>query len=99
MADAVKMMFRILLEGTQSTYNIGGDYTQSILSVAEKIGKILNVPVLASESANPLPGSPESVTLDMSRYQTEFGPLSYIDFDAGLRRTIDWHLLHTAPKS
>lgn len=96
-ADAVRMMLRILLEGTQPVYNVGGNSTLSILNVAEKIGQMLDVPVRVPEDARPLAGAPAHVTLDMSRYQTEFGPLRYIDFDTGLRRTIDWHLLHTTP--
>lgn len=98
-ADAVRMMMRILLEGSQPVYNVGGDSTLSILSVAEKIGRVLNVPVRIPENARPLAGAPVHVTLDMSRYQEEFGPLHYVDFDSGLRRTIDWHLLHTAPQA
>jgi nucleoside-diphosphate-sugar epimerase len=98
-ADAVRMMMRILVEGSQPVYNVGGDSTLSILSVAEKIGRALNVPVRIPENARPLAGAPAHVTLDMSRYQEEFGPLRYVDFDTGLRRTIDWHLLHTVPQS
>lgn len=98
-ADAVRMMFRILLEGSQPVYNVGGNSTLSILNVAEKIGRMLDVPVRVPEDARPLAGAPAHVTLDMSRYEAEFGPLRYIDFDTGLRRTIDWHLLHTAAKA
>ncbi|MFZ4776054.1 MAG: NAD-dependent epimerase/dehydratase family protein [Terrimicrobiaceae bacterium] len=98
-ADAVRMMFRILLEGKQAVYNVGGNSTLSILDVAEKIGRVLNVPVHVPEDARPLIGAPTHVTLDMSRYQNEFGPLHYIDFDAGLRRTIDWHLLNSVTKT
>lgn len=91
-ADAVRIMLRILLEGSHPTYNVGGNSTLSILNVAEKIGQILNVPVLTPDDARPLAGAPAHVALDMTRYQNEFGPLNYIDFDTGLRRTIDWYL-------
>jgi UDP-glucuronate decarboxylase len=94
-ADAVRMMFRILLEGSQPVYNVGGNSTLSILAVAKKIAGILNVPVRVPDDERPLAGAPAHVSLDMTRYQTEFGPLRYIDFDTGLRRTIDWHLMHT----
>jgi UDP-glucuronate decarboxylase len=98
-ADAVRMMLRILLEGSQPVYNVGGNSTLSILSVAEKIGRILDVPVRVPEDARPLAGAPAQVTVDMSRYQNEFGPLHYVDFDTGLRRTIDWHLRHATPNA
>jgi len=98
-ADAVRMMFRILLEGSRPVYNVGGTGTMSVLNAAEKIGRMLDVPVRVPEDARPLAGAPAHVVLDMSRYETEFGPPHYMDFDTGLRRTIDWHLLHATPKA
>ena len=32
-----------------------------------------------------------NLSLDMGLYEREFGPLKYVDFDEGLRRTIAWH--------
>lgn len=90
--DAVKMMMRILIEGTEPVYNIGGNCTFSFLTVAEKIGHLLNVPVCLPDDSRPLVGAPSDVSLDMSRYQAEFGPLSYTNFDTGLSRTVEWHL-------
>lgn len=89
-ADAVRMMLKILLEGKEDIYNVGGEGTLSIKEVAEKIGLYLNVPVVMPETQEFMAGAPAAVGLDLSRYEKEFGPIKYIDFDHGLHKTIDW---------
>lgn len=98
-ADAVRMMLRILLEGSQPVYNVGGNSTLSVLSVAQKIGQVLDVPVHVPGDAHAVVGAPAHVTLDMTRYQNEFGPMHYVEFDMGLRRTVDWYLAHVTPQA
>lgn len=93
--DAVKIMIRILTEGREPVYNVGGNCTFSFLEVAGKIGFILDVPVCIPDSTDSLAGAPADVSLDMSRYQMEFGPVTYTDFDIGLRRTVEWHVKRT----
>jgi nucleoside-diphosphate-sugar epimerase len=94
-ADAVNMMLRILIEGSQPVYNVAGNHKLSFLDVAKKIGQLMNVPVRISEHSKTLVGAPIDVSLDMSRYQDEFGPPIYTDFDEGIRRTVNWHILRT----
>lgn len=91
-SDAVKMMMHILIEGREPVYNIGGNCRFSYLAVAEKIGRLLEVPVCVPGDSRPLVGAPSDVSLDTSRYEAEFGPLYYTDFDTGLSRTVEWHL-------
>jgi nucleoside-diphosphate-sugar epimerase len=89
-ADAVRMMLRILLEGKEDIYNVGGKGMLSIKEVAEKIGLYLSVPVIMPDTREFMAGAPTAVGLDLSRYEKEFGPIKYIDFDHGLHKTIDW---------
>lgn len=89
--DAVRIMLRAVLEGREPIYNVGGKGVLIIREVAEKIGAQLGVPVRLPETAKPLEGAPAEVGLDMGLYEREFGPLKYVDFDEGLRRTISWH--------
>jgi nucleoside-diphosphate-sugar epimerase len=36
-------------------------------------------------------GAPAAVELDLSRYEQEFGPKSFVLLEEGLARTIAWH--------
>jgi len=89
-ADAIKMIWNILLAGKDAIYNIGGDSRTTIREVAEKIGTVLDVPVLFPENSQSLDGAPEDVYLDMKKYVTEFGNVLYVDLDVGLQKTIEW---------
>lgn len=88
--DAVRIMLRAVLEGKEPIYNVGGRGSLRIIDLAEKIGACLDVPVKVPEDAAPLEGAPKEVGLDMSLFENEFGPVKYVDFDEGLRRTIEW---------
>lgn len=89
-ADAVRIMWRILLAGKEVVYNVGGNSTTTIAGLAELIGRITGVPVIFPKDATPLAGAPEDVRLDMSRYEAEFGPLTFVNLEEGVRRTIEW---------
>jgi len=89
-ADAVSIMWKILLEGKDSIYNVGGLSSITIAGLAQQIGAILNVPVTLPEIINPLQGAPEDVRLDLTKVEKEFGSLPYISLQVGLSRTIIW---------
>ncbi len=89
-ADAVEMMWKILLNGREPIYNVGGDDEVSILELAEKIGKILKAPVQTSKTLG-LSGAPVVVRLDMSHLERDLGKSSARSLDKGLVRTIEWH--------
>ncbi|WP_448702962.1 NAD-dependent epimerase/dehydratase family protein [Mucilaginibacter sp. AW1-3] len=91
-ADAVEIMWNILLKGTQSVYNLGGNSQTSIAGLAQSIGKIMGVPVIVPESTQGVSGAPTDVQLDMTRVRTEFGKTDYVQLDEGLQRTINWYL-------
>ena len=90
--DAIRIMLRVMLEGREPIYNVGGRGTLLIREIAQKIGDHLRVPVLTPEIAAPMAGAPAEVGIDMSLFEREFGSLKYVDFDEGLRRTIKWYL-------
>lgn len=89
-ADAVYMMWRVLLEGKQPVYNVGGISATTILALAQLIGSILDVPVKAGIDADIILGAPAEVVLDLSRFTNEFGPVSFMNFPMGMSRTIEW---------
>ena len=88
-SDAVNMMWNILLEGRDPVYNVGGRSTIRIIELANMIGKILNVPVIAGEGGS-ITGAPDDVQIDISKYIDEFGAVDFIGLEVGLPRTIGW---------
>lgn len=91
-SDAMFMLWRILLCGKQPVYNVGGTWSTTILELARSVGEILNVPVSVPENslAQGLAGAPKEVSVDCSRFQQEFGPLTFVPPEQGLARTISW---------
>jgi nucleoside-diphosphate-sugar epimerase len=90
-ADAVEIMFNILLFGKQPIYNVAGKSKTSIYNLAKTIGDIVNVPVYLPESLQAVPGAPKEVQVDTSRAETEFNKSNYISLEDGLLRTISWY--------
>jgi nucleoside-diphosphate-sugar epimerase len=88
--DAVAMLLTILLMGHDKVYNVAGQSSQTILQIAKAIGDTLDVPVHVPPDDAQLSGAPGEVSLDMSRYQREFGKRELVTFGEGLRRTIAW---------
>ena len=84
--DAVEMIWNVLLKG-KGTYNVGGYSRISIKELAWRIGKYLRVPVALGKQS--LDGAPQEVSLDMSKYESEFAKKEYISLDVGLKHTIE----------
>ena len=90
-SDAVYMMWRILLEGKECVYNVAGRSTVTIAELARLVGKISDVNVIfPDKDEDGMPGAPEDVRLDISRFSSEFGMREFIDLEKGLTNTIDW---------
>lgn len=89
--DIVEMLWRILLYGKESVYNVGGISKITIAELANIIANKLNVPVIIPQNDDGIPGSPDFVNIDLTKIKSEFGKDSFVDFDIGLDRTIDWH--------
>lgn len=85
--DAAKLMIKILKEGTQAVYNVGGKSTLSILELAEKIAFMTDARVVLGDKS--IRGSPDNVHLDMDRTLYEF-PIEFTDIDDGLEKTIKY---------
>lgn len=85
--DAVEMLLKILFEGKDCVYNVGGISTLTIKDVAEYIGEITKSTVILGNTA--LEGSPDSVKLDLDKYLVEF-PKTFVDFGTGIQKTIEY---------
>jgi nucleoside-diphosphate-sugar epimerase len=91
-SDVVYMMWKILFEGSFAVYNIGGVSKTSIKELADTISKELAVDVIIPNVTKSLLGSPDNVSLDMSRFEGEFGKIEYIPLDKGIKKTINWQM-------
>ena len=84
------MMWKILLYGNNTVYNVGGIYSFSILELAKNIGLYLNKDVELPEVSNELSGSPKVVNLSIDRYLNEFDKKEFVSIENGLKNTIEW---------
>lgn len=89
-ADTVELLWKILINGIQTVYNVGGHSTVTIAELASMIGDIIGVPVVFPETQAKISGAPEEVRLDLSRVEKEFGKTKYVGIEDGLRATIEW---------
>jgi len=90
-SDVIEMMWNILLYGKETTYNVGGVYSLSILELAEKIGLYFNKKVLLPEITNELSGSPKIVNVSINKYIDEFEK-DFVDINVGIENTIKWYM-------
>lgn len=100
-ADAVEILWHILLRGAEPLYNVGGKSKTTIGELAQKIGDYTNVPVeFPADSKNTMIGAPEDVCLNMDKVQNEFRKREYVSLDDGLARTIEWQkVLYASPNN
>jgi len=78
-ADAVHMLWRILLDGTAPIYNVGGTSSTTIASLARLVGELIQVPVhFPTTKKEGLVGAPANVSLNLDNLRT------------GTTRTIAW---------
>lgn len=89
-SDAVEMMLNILFKGTQDVYNVGGDSETTIKDLAMTIARKQGYGIVVGKVDKPLVGAPESVKLDISRYENEFGKMKFISLSEGLYKTIEY---------
>jgi nucleoside-diphosphate-sugar epimerase len=90
-ADAAYMLWRVLLEGKASVYNVGGVSSTTIAGLARLVGEALGVPVRIRDSGGTgLAGAPSDARLDITRFESQFGPVRFTELPEGIARTIAW---------
>lgn len=89
--DALNMMLKIMLQGKEVLYNVGGIETVSIYEMAQLIARFCGATCEVS-SGKGLKDAPDIVKLDVSKVCNEFGINKFTPFKEGLKRTIDWNL-------
>ena len=82
--DTAKMLWTILLHGTQAVYNVGGMKRIRITDLAREIAYKIGAEVVIPEAPEGL----SQVQIDKSRYFKEFGRPEYTSWEDGLDATI-----------
>lgn len=91
-ADAVEIMWRILLSCKDAVYNLGGNSQTTIAGLATTIAKVMQVPLIIPSTDVSVAGAPRDVKLDMTKVREEFGKNKYVPLEEGLNKTINWYL-------
>ena len=89
-SDAFEVMVRILAEGSQSVYNVGGVSVVSIANLAKEIGGLTQSEVIFPKENQYIQGAPRVLNLDLTRSEVEFNKVHYLGLTEGLKRTIAW---------
>lgn len=89
-ADAVELLWQILLYGKEPVYNVGGRSTVTIADLARMIAEMTDATVIFPPTQAEIAGAPEEVCLDLTKVETEFGKTEYVGLEEGIRRTIEW---------
>ncbi len=86
---------RILLDGTVGeTYNVGTGVERSIEELADLVIDTLGKPSSLKTIVPDRPGHDRRYLLDSSKIRQELGWEPQIDFDDGVRSTVEWYAAH-----
>jgi len=90
-ADAVELIWKILLSGREPVYNIGGGERITIAQLAQIVADYCNVPVILGKAGSgAVKGAITAELLSMRKSEQEFGKSEYIGIREGVCRTVDW---------
>lgn len=89
-ADAVEILWRVLLDGRETVYNVGGTSRTTIADLASDIADVLGVPLDAPQADAYLADAPGEVSLDLSRLERDFSKTFFTGLRDGLLRTAGW---------
>lgn len=89
-SDAVEMMLNTLFASKEILYNLSGVDNKTILQVAELITNELSVPLNIPPKEEKIEGTPFQLVLSNARYCHEFKKTSFIPFETGLKKTVNW---------
>lgn len=89
-SDVVEMMLNTLFSSKEMLYNIAGADNKTVREVAEMITNITKVPLIFPQEEEKIGGTPSQLALSKEKYCTEFSKKTFVDFEHGLKKTIEW---------
>jgi len=88
--DSLEMLLNVAFKSSSEVYNIGATTETSIRELGKEIADLLNVTFRAPVGDPSYLNAPKAVKLDVSKYESEFGKIQYLELREGLTRTIQW---------
>ena len=95
--DHCRAIERVLEDGVVGeTYHVGTGVERSIEEIADAVLAALGKPASLKSIVPDRPGHDRRYVLDWTKIQRELGWKPEIDFDEGLRATVEWYAEHRA---
>lgn len=88
--DVLEMILNIATSGNELIYNVGGNEVVTIKQLADMIGNITGATSTTPLMNNNVEGANDSIILDLTRYNSEFGEKNFVSMYDGLQKTINW---------
>lgn len=88
--DMLEMLLNIMLDGKEIVYNVCGKDTTTIKDLAKLIAQITHAKFNYNFNQQNIKGTPLKLTVDNTRYVTEFNKKSFTSLNAGLSITSKW---------
>lgn len=89
-SDVIEVMWKILLEGKEAIYNVGGKDSITIKELAEKIAKFNNSTISLPQISASVAGNAVVERLNINKILVEFDKKNFVTIDEGLDNTIKW---------
>jgi dTDP-glucose 4,6-dehydratase len=91
--DHCRAIWKVLIEGKQGEiYNIGSSCEKQNIEVVKTILKLLKKPESLITFVKDRPGHDRRYAMDSSKINSQLGWQPLINFEEGLKKTIDWYL-------
>ncbi len=88
--DMTEMLLNVMLNGKETVYNVNGKDITTIKDLAESIAQINKAGFNYKFKEEAMGGTPPVLTLDNSRYLSEFKKKTFVSLDKGLAITSEW---------
>ena len=88
--DSLEMLLNVAFKACSEVYNIGATTETTIRDLGKEISELLGIPFNAPLGNPSYLNAPKGVKLDVSKYDSEFGKIQYLELREGLTRTIQW---------
>ena len=91
--DHCNAIMKVLHQGKKGeSYNISASNEMDVLTIVKKILSVMDKDVNNYKSSEDRPGHDYRYSLDSSKIRKELSWKPYVDFESGLKSTIDWYL-------
>jgi len=92
LSRAIDLLIHAPIEKVRGeVFNIGSGKAISILKIAELIAKYMKIPKEQIHFVKDRPGQVSTFACDFTKFKKLFGWTPKIDFEEGLKKTIDWY--------